>query len=607
LNIKALKIRKIAPVVVPFIILTVLITGLSITKIQKILIDQAYSKLTTSRDIKKQQIEEFFNRKIIDIEILAQSNCIKNLVISLDNPDKYLNDKNIEEYERFLKDYIKKYNYMDMLLISADSGIIKYTQFKELSIEKNLSTKKQSNSQLHILWKRVKETEETRFVDIRAYKPNGGRETMYIATPVYIDGKFSSILVFQISDRSLSKIINFNKGYGYTQKDYLIGSDSIHIADDGTLCAATHSLRIATQNQKTIQMGKCTTDVQDKALCGQDGEELVEDCNGKPVLSAYSPLDIGQDLNWAIISEIDEDVVLRIPNSIRDTSIRDSTFFIVIILIVILFFIYKESIHEEEVAQQNREMNETLQSRVAEEVIKNKENQEILFQQSKMASMGEMIGNIAHQWRQPLNALSALNVSLSMKYSAGKLTEDDVSIFKEKSNYLIQRMSDTINDFRNFFYPDKSVERFRVDKAIDDAINFIKSSYRINNIKIINYSSCTVDIKNHKNELIQVLLNIFNNSKDAIKEFNSQNGIVIIDVIILENSLKITIQDNGGGIDQKIIDRVFEPYFTTKFKDEGTGIGLYMSKMIVEESMGGRLKLENRDSGVLTTIKLPIN
>jgi signal transduction histidine kinase len=168
-------------------------------------------------------------------------------------------------------------------------------------------------------------------------------------------------------------------------------------------------------------------------------------------------------------------------------------------------------------------------------------------------------------------------------------------------------MSDTINDFRNFFYPDKSVERFRVDKAIDDAINFIKGSYRINNIKIINYSSCKLEITNHKNELIQVLLNIFNNSKDAIKEFNSQNGVVIIDVIMLENSLKITIQDNGGGIDQKIIDRVFEPYFTTKFKDEGTGIGLYMSKMIIEESMGGRLKLENKDLGVLTTIKLPIN
>jgi len=104
--------------------------------------------------------------------------------------------------------------------------------------------------------------------------------------------------------------------------------------------------------------------------------------------------------------------------------------------------------------------------------------------------------------------------------------------------------------------------------------------------------------------LIQVLLNIFNNAKDAIKEFNGGNGVVIVDVIELEESLKITIQDNGGGIKQDIIDRVFEPYFTTKFKADGTGIGLYMSKMIIEESMHGKLKLENTEDGVLATIEL---
>ena len=606
MNIKALKVRKIAPVVVPFIILVTLLTGLSVTKIQRILTDQAYSKLTTSRDIKKQQIEDFFNRKIIDIEILAKSNCIKNLIRSLDNPDRFLSDKSTSEYEEFLKNYIKRYNYMDLLLISAQSGIVKYTQSKSKDsyLGKDLSTDELRGSQLSKIWRRVKESEETRFVDMKAHKLFGGKETMYIATPVYMGGNFVSILVFQISDSSLSKIITFATGYGETQKDYLIGSDSASIKKDGTLCSATHSSRASILS---LEIGKCTNDVREKALCGETGKQIVRDCYKERVLSAYSPLKIGKDLNWAIISEINEEVVLSIPNSIRDTAIRDSTLFITIILTVILFFIYKESVHEEMIEQQNREMNETLQSRVAEEVIKNKENQEILFQQSKMASMGEMIGNIAHQWRQPLNALSALNVSLSMKYNAGKLTKEDVFTFKEKSNHLIQRMSDTINDFRNFFYPDKSVERFRVDKAIEDAINFIKGSYRINNIKIINYSSCKLDIKNHKNELIQVLLNIFNNSKDAIKEFNSKKGVVIIDVIILENYIKITIQDNGGGIDQEIIDRVFEPYFTTKFKDEGTGIGLYMSKMIVEESMGGRLKLENRDSGVLTTIKLPIN
>jgi signal transduction histidine kinase len=256
------------------------------------------------------------------------------------------------------------------------------------------------------------------------------------------------------------------------------------------------------------------------------------------------------------------------------------------------------------VAQKNHEMNETLQSRVAEEVIKNRKHQEMLFQQSKMASMGEMIGNIAHQWRQPLNALSALNVGLGIRYRAGKLTEYDMLKFKDKSNVLIQKMSDTIDDFRNFFYPDKSIELFRVDSAIEEAMNFIKGSYRINNIEIINNINTEIEIKNHKNELIQVLLNIFNNSKDAIKEFNTGDGIVTIGAIELKDSIIITIQDNGGGIDQAIIDRVFEPYFTTKFKDDGTGIGLYMSKMIIEESMHGKLTLVNKNNGVLATIVL---
>jgi signal transduction histidine kinase len=176
--------------------------------------------------------------------------------------------------------------------------------------------------------------------------------------------------------------------------------------------------------------------------------------------------------------------------------------------------------------------------------------------------------------------------------------------FKDKSNVLIQKMSDTIDDFRNFFYPDKSIELFRVDSAIEEAMNFIKGSYRINGIEIINNINTEIEIKNHKNELIQVLLNIFNNSKDAIKEFNTGDGIVTIGAIELKDSIIITIQDNGGGIDQAIIDRVFEPYFTTKFKDDGTGIGLYMSKMIIEESMHGKLTLVNKNNGVLATIVL---
>jgi len=168
-------------------------------------------------------------------------------------------------------------------------------------------------------------------------------------------------------------------------------------------------------------------------------------------------------------------------------------------------------------------------------------------------------------------------------------------------------MSSTIDDFRNFFSPNKSIDTFRVDSAIDEAIKFVGDSFIANKIEIIKDFKTTKEIKNYKNELIQVLLNIFNNSKDAIKEQNIENGLVTISLEENEKSVIIKIQDNGGGIKQDIINRVFEPYFTTKFKSDGTGIGLYMSKMITEESMQGTIKLENVKNGVLTTIELNRN
>ena len=167
-------------------------------------------------------------------------------------------------------------------------------------------------------------------------------------------------------------------------------------------------------------------------------------------------------------------------------------------------------------------------------------------------------------------------------------------------------MSKTIDDFKNFFSPNKEKERFCIRDAINETAVFIKSSYLEYNIELINRVNKNIEIVGYKNELEQVFLNILNNSKDAIIENRTviKNPIVTIDVIEFENIIHIEIADNGRGIDPKIIDRVFEPYFSTKFESEGTGIGLYMSKMIIEGSMGGRLLLKNRDNGVVVIIEL---
>jgi len=237
---------------------------------------------------------------------------------------------------------------------------------------------------------------------------------------------------------------------------------------------------------------------------------------------------------------------------------------------------------------------------------KNIRQERMLQQQAKMASMGEMIGNIAHQWRQPLNSLSSLTVLLGMKHRTRGISDEDMLQFKVKSNYIIQNMSKTIDGFKNFFSPDKKRERFCIRDAISEMEIFIANAYLENHIELINLVQENIEIIGYKNELKQVLLNIFNNSKDAFVHYGKTvvNPSVTIDVIASNGNIKIEIADNAGGIDSEIIDRVFEPYFSTKFESDGTGIGLYMSKMIIEESMGGKLLLENRDDGVVAIIEL---
>ncbi len=236
---------------------------------------------------------------------------------------------------------------------------------------------------------------------------------------------------------------------------------------------------------------------------------------------------------------------------------------------------------------------------------KNIQHERMLQQQAKMASMGEMIGNIAHQWRQPLNALSVINILLHRKYEMNSLSREDMKQFKEKTDNIIKKMNSTIDDFRNFFSPErKKKQKFSVQKAIDSTVSFMGNPYLKSRIKIVNHSEEDIEIVGYRGEVEQVFLNIFNNSRDAIKSQADKKLMITIDIFLIDNRVQIEIEDNAGGVDEKIIDRVCEPYFTTKFESEGTGIGLYMSKMIIEKSMGGTFRFKNRGEGVVVIITI---
>lgn len=242
-------------------------------------------------------------------------------------------------------------------------------------------------------------------------------------------------------------------------------------------------------------------------------------------------------------------------------------------------------------------MNYTLEQRVKEEVAQNREKDYMMLQQGRLAAMGEMIGNIAHQWRQPLNALGLLIQDIGHAFRYGELTGEYLEKSIKEGMKTINFMSRTIDDFRNFFRTDKEKKSFRPKDVLDMVLTFIGDSFRNNavEIKLFNYGN--TEIEGYPNEYSHALLNILSNAKDILIERGIKEPGVIIRLSDENGRSVITIEDNAGGIKEDIIDKIFDPYYTTKKQGEGTGLGLYMSKMIIEKNMGGKLTARNTAAG----------
>ncbi len=229
----------------------------------------------------------------------------------------------------------------------------------------------------------------------------------------------------------------------------------------------------------------------------------------------------------------------------------------------------------------------------------------LLIQQSKMAAMGEMIGHIAHQWRQPLNALGLTLQKIRMYHEEGILTTAELDKSINKSKMLIDKMSATIDDFRNFFKLDKKKERFNILVAINNTLALLEASFKYHNITVtVKTPEEHVMFEGLRNELEQVILNLLNNAKDALIENNIPNPTITIEIKEDSEQIRIEVRDNGGGIEPTILSRVFEPYFTTKDQGKGTGIGLYMSKVIIEKNMNSTIKVVNTGEGACFCITL---
>jgi signal transduction histidine kinase len=241
-----------------------------------------------------------------------------------------------------------------------------------------------------------------------------------------------------------------------------------------------------------------------------------------------------------------------------------------------------------------------LDSRVKEEIEKTKEKDRLLMHQSKLAALGEMLGNIAHQWRHPLTRLSLLIQNLEMAYKKDKLNKEFFEKFKKNALIQIDYMSQTIDDFTNFFKKDTKKEFFSPKDIITQALNLMDARIKQNKLQIIMEVKKSEEIEGYKSEFSQVILNIINNAIDILKERKINDKKIWIRI----DSKKIEIEDNGGGIPKEIKDKIFEPYFTTKFQSQGTGIGLYMSRVIITQHFNGELYAYNSKNGAVFVIDL---
>lgn len=242
---------------------------------------------------------------------------------------------------------------------------------------------------------------------------------------------------------------------------------------------------------------------------------------------------------------------------------------------------------------------------LVKEMEKSREKDFMLMRQSKFATLGEMLANIAHQWKQPINSLGIIIQNLQRKFNKGEATPEIVQKSTKKELELLDSMANTVSDFTNFFKPNKTKQVFHLSDAIKKALSILDSSLYKNNIEIELENKYDHKCFAYENELVQALINIFQNSRDAIIQKEPKEKKIIVTIVSRGSMASCTIEDSAGGIDSSVINSIFKPYFTTK--SDGTGIGLYMTKMIIEDSLQGTISVKNGEKGACFNIMFPIS
>ena len=379
--------------------------------------------------------------------------------------------------------------------------------------------------------------------------------------------------------RNIREIRFGNNGY-----IFIINYDSIYLSHIRKEFIGQNAIK----NNDTVEIKKVIEDLIEISKEGEGFYTYIQ--NKKPDNEqSIKKISFVKGLNnwsWMIGTGFYEDDMQRAINDKKEElnqEFRDYLFKTIIFTCILILFLMIISIYFSKILQEKFKKYQNERTK----------QQNIIAQQAKMAAMGEMIGNIAHQWRQPLSSISTSATGMKLQKELNILEDKFLIEGLEQINNSVQYLSTTIDDFRNFYKPDKNKKEFRILETINKVINLVDLQFRSNGITIIKNGQ-DVKINSFENELIQVLINILNNARDElIKKDKDYEKLIFIDVLKNQKNLLVQIKDNAGGIPTDIITRIFEPYFTTKNQSQGTGIGLYMSREIISKSMNGEINTKN--------------
>jgi len=432
-----------------------------------------------------------------------------------------------------------------------------------------------------------------RFDEYYWYKPNTNKEigkkisfykyfeplNIAIGTGEYID-EFEK----EIQKKALEyvNLIRFGK-MGYI---FIIDYNGKYLSHIKNHYVGKHYL----ENDGTKNVGKV---IEDMIQIAKNGEGFYSYTQKNKPLSEISTNKVSyikglNNWNWIIGTGFyEDDVSLKVLEKKKklDENYEDNIrniFIISFVLIIVLLII-------------SRYVSNYLENKFNEYKEELKKKQLILHQQSKMAAMGEMIANIAHQWRQPLSTITTASTGMVLQKQVGILSDEFFFDASKKINISAQYLSKTIDDFRNFFSPNKQKSKFFIKDLFNTTFDLISAQFSTKNIIIIENIE-DIELFTYENELIQALINILNNSKDELIKIDSKDKFIFIDVFSTsDNKIVISIKDNAGGIKEENINKIFEPYFTTKHKSQGTGIGLYMTEEIITKHLKGEIIVENKE------------